>query len=766
MGKVQLLADDLINQIAAGEVVERPASVVKELAENAIDAGAGRIEIELERGGKQLIRVVDDGCGMTREDALMALQRHATSKLRSHDDLFRITTMGFRGEAIPSIASVSRFVMETRNEEEADGTHLEVLGGKPPVISPVGRSIGTTIEVHDLFFNVPARRKFLKADSTEVSHTAETLTRLALAHPEVRFKLTSNRRMLLHCAATHDMRERIGALLGRPIGEAMYPFDMADGWVKLRGYFSRPDITAQSPKGIYLFVNGRFIRHRSFAHACQEAYRGAMEKGRYPHVVLFLEIDPAEVDVNVHPQKIEVRFHRETEIYNRLYAALRNAIARTPWVDRGRGRLERAVGVAASEGISEAPEPPPFLNEDIGMDHAFDDPEGTAPFGEEKPLLAQTTEGAAVSYEVSLDANDPMERGTSAALDHKSQRAPSNTANRWSSPDPARPTIQNTTASPSVSASSTPRAQTSTVSYFADSTSTTTAHKQEAAEAPRNFDEFRSRFLKAAQDQKSTIEEPPEDTRFAPLSSSQKNLPFLPNWNAPLAEDVSNPLDTSNLLGKKIPQADRPEGILVRDRAEQGRVGFFSSLRYIGQFAQMYLLFEHQDRLILLDQHAAHERVTYQKLLDGFLSSLIPQQVYLVPPQIELGIVAAQQAEQFQEELERLGVSIEPFGGQSFVLRAVPVFLKEADPLVLINDLLEEVAKGYKSASLDQRRDAVLMRMACHGSVRGAHKLSAEEVRALLQQLDEIEFKGHCPHGRPIFFEMARTEIEKRFHRT
>ena len=769
MGKVQLLADDLINQIAAEEVVERPASVVKELAENAIDAGAGRIEVELERGGKQLIRVVDDGCGMTHEDALMALQRHATSKLRSHEDLFRIMTMGFRGEAIPSIASVSRFVMETRNEEEADGVHIEVLGGKPPVISPVGRSVGTTVEVHDLFFNVPARRKFLKADNTEVSHTAETLTRLALAHPEVRFKLTSNRRMLLHCAATHDMRERIGALLGRPIGEAMHPFEMADGWVKLRGYFSRPDITAQSPKGIYLFVNGRFIRHRSFAHACQEAYRGAMEKGRYPHIVLFLEIDPAEVDVNVHPQKIEVRFHRETEIYNRLYASLRNAIARTPWVERGRGRLERVVGAALPEASPETPEIPPFLQEEMGMDHSLDDPEGAASFVEEKPLLAQTAEGAAVSHEVSMDANDSMERGVSEGLDQKSQRAASNTANRLSMSDSTRSAVRNTTPSVSASAfltSSTSRAQVSTTGYLADSAGATATRKQETTEAPKNFDEFRARFLKAAQDQKSAIEEPPEDTRFAPLPSAQKNLPFLPNWNAPLDEDVSNPLESPNLLGKKIPQAERPEGIPVRDGAQQGRVGFFSSLRYIGQFAQMYLLFEHQDRLILLDQHAAHERVTYQKLLEGFLSSQIPQQVYLVPPQIELGIVAAQQAEQFQEELERLGVSIEPFGGQSFILRAVPVFLKEAEPLVLINDLLEEVAKGYKSASLDQRRDALLMRMACHGSVRGAHKLSVEEVRALLQQLDEIEFKGHCPHGRPIFFEMARTEIEKRFHRT
>ncbi|MEM1009833.1 MAG: DNA mismatch repair endonuclease MutL, partial [Myxococcota bacterium] len=319
MGKVKLLDDLLINKIAAGEVVERPASVVKELVENAIDAGAGRIDIEIEQGGKKLIRVVDDGCGMSEEDALMSLQRHATSKIKSEDDLFKILTMGFRGEAIPSIASVSRFQIETCIEEQESGVCVAIEGGKHQTVTPVGRAVGTTVEVRDLFFNIPARRKFLKTDGTEHAHIAETITRLALAHPEIRFRMTHNRRVHIQANATSDPCERISSLLGRQVGEAMYPFVVESPWLKLNGYFSKPDVTSQNTKGMYLFVNGRFIRHRGIAHACQEAYRGSIEKGRYPYIVMFLNVSPKEVDVNVHPQKIEVRFHRDSEVYNHVY---------------------------------------------------------------------------------------------------------------------------------------------------------------------------------------------------------------------------------------------------------------------------------------------------------------------------------------------------------------------------------------------------------------------------------------------------------------
>jgi len=364
MGKVQLLPEVLINKIAAGEVVDRPASAVKEIVENAIDAGATRIDVDIERGGKKLIRIADNGHGMTREDAEMALQRHATSKLQHENDLFQIMTMGFRGEALPSIASVSRFRLQTRVADEPEGTLVMVDGGAAPEITATGRAPGTTVEVGELFYNIPGRKKFLKADGTEFSHIAEAITRLALANPDIHFKLTHNRRVQLQAPGTEDVRERIGAVLGSQVGRAMHPVHLETSWLQLDGYFSEPTTTTQGTKGIYLFVNGRFIKDRGLSHACQEAYRGTIEKGRYPYIVMAVDIDPSEVDVNVHPQKIEVRFQRQHEVYSRLLTTLRSAVARAPWLVRP--KLQDPTGEADGDGATPpqaapAPGPRPVL---------------------------------------------------------------------------------------------------------------------------------------------------------------------------------------------------------------------------------------------------------------------------------------------------------------------------------------------------------------------------------------------------------------------
>ena len=698
MGKVQLLSDDLINKIAAGEVVERPASVVKELAENAIDAGATRIDVDIERGGKRMIRIADDGCGMTQEDAMMALKRHATSKIRSEDDLFRIMTMGFRGEAVPSIASVSRFILETRSEESEGGVRLVVEGGGDPKISGSGRAKGTTIEVRDLFFNLPARCKFLKADGTEFSHIAEAITRLSMAHPDVRFRLTHNGRVQLQAHPTHELRERVASLLGKQVGKAMYPMEFSTSWLELKGVFSRPDVTTQGTKGIYLFVNGRFIRHRGFSHACQEAYRGTIEKGRYPYIVMFLTIDPAEIDVNVHPQKIEVRFQRESEIYGRILSTLRHALSRTPWVESTRSLVSTT-------------------------------PSTTSPSTETTSSVATTQ--------------------TTALTNH----APS--TNTQSTASVSTPT----SSVPSLAEEDTP-------------TSSPASVPAEPKAAPRNFEEFQRRFLQAAQAQKLAIgEDAQPEQKLAPLPSAQDNLPFLPGWDPnPKGEQATStsvpsqaPVQTQTASNEVIRTDDEAAH---EEKVRRPVSTFFSSLKYIGQFAQMYLIFENGDTLIYLDQHAAHERIAYQRLLESFDQERIPQQRFLIPPRIELSIVEAQRAEQHSDDLERLGIEIEPFGGQSFALKSVPDILKKGDPRALVSDLLEELSSGKKTASLDQRRDEVLMRMACHGSVRGPHKLTPDEVRALMQQLDCIDFKANCPHGRPIYFEMPRKELEKRFHRT
>ena len=708
MGKVQLLSDDLINKIAAGEVVERPASVVKELVENAIDAKATRIDIEVENGGKKSIRIVDNGHGMSKEDAMMSLQRHATSKLRVTDDLFKIMTMGFRGEAIPSIASVCKFTMQTRSEDDDTATQIYVEGGKPPVVTEVGRSVGTTMEVREIFFNLPARRKFLRADGTEFSHIAEAITRLAVANPQVRFRLTHNRRVQLQAQASTQLKERVASLLGRQVGKAMYPIELDIGWLKLRGLFSRPDVTTQGSKGIYFFVNGRFIKHRGLAHACKEAYRGTIEKGRFPYVVLFIELDPAQVDVNVHPQKIEVRFQRENEVYNRLLTALRNEVARTPWLETTRLTAQKAQ----KQEHPEPPTPTPLTHTKL--------PHNTP----QRPTV--TVQGTPVKE-----------------LQQERPRSPSAIA-------PPTPQPQVTQASEENEIVEEKTHKEVPVEHASPAVQLEEASPELSSQAPRNFQEFRERFLLAAKEQKVSLPNAPIQPVGISTSTAQRDLPFLPTWS------------------KQVPESNSASGDISATpiQAEETKQGFFSSLKYIGQFSRMYLLFELGDMLILIDQHAAHERITYQKLMEGFDASKIPQQRFLIPPRLELSLTEAQQAELYQEQLEKLGIELEPFGGQSFALKAIPSMLKSPDPYELIRDLLEELSAGKRTASFDLRRDDVLMRMACHGSVRGPHKLSPDEVRALQESLDEIDFKANCPHGRPIYIEMPKQDIEKKFHRT
>lgn len=704
MGKVQMLPETLINKIAAGEVVDRPASAVKELIENAIDAGATRIDVDIERGGKKLIRLADNGSGMTREDAQMALQRHATSKLRNENDLFQIMTMGFRGEALPSIASVSRFKLLTRTEDDPEGTLLEIDGGEDPQIVAAGRAQGTTVEIADLFFNLPGRKKFLKADGTEFSHIAEVVTRLSLANPHIRFRLTHNKRVQLQAPATDELKERIASVLGRQVGQHMHPVELKTGWLQLEGVFSEPTTTTQGTKGIYLFVNGRFIKDRGLAHACQEAYRGTIEKGRYPYIVMFLEVDPSEVDVNVHPQKIEVRFQRQHEVYSRLLTTLRSAVAKTPWLTSNRlattNEAQAANGTAASH-----------------------DPTLTPPTKAD-PLAPPP-----------MDNTQPTEAGHPQVA--SAPKAPAS---------PAAPS----------------------------------AHS-----APRNFEEFRSRFMQAASDQiqSSPLKEVNPNEALPPLPTAQEGLPFLPGWDPPTGKGTPAANPPANGTHSPTPQKasealpvtsaaafaetqESPADIETASPTPIEPMGFFSSLQYIGQFAQMYLIFEAKGHLVVIDQHAAHERISYQKLLEAFEKASIPQQSFLIPPRLELSLTTAQQAEEHIEKLAQLGVVIEPFGGQSFIVKALPAILKDADPYSLLNDLLEELASGRKTASLDEKRDEILMRMACHGSVRGCHRLSADEVRALQRQLDSIDFKGNCPHGRPVYFELPQKEIEKRFHRT
>ncbi len=598
---IRILSEQLCNQIAAGEVVERPASVVKELLENSLDAGASEIRVEIENGGKRLIRVIDDGCGMGRDDALLCLERHATSKIRNAEDLSALHTLGFRGEALPSIASVCRMLVRTRSREEESGWEIQAEGGTIKRTNAVGMPSGTLIEVRNLFFNTPARRKFLRKDETELGHIADIVTRLALAAPEVQFSLSHNGRALIEVYRQNHLIERIGALLGRPLVDELLPVT-ADGdhGLHLRGFISQPGLHRATTGAMYTFINNRYIRDRVVQHALLEGYRNVLVKGRYPVVVLFLDIDPAQVDVNVHPTKHEVRFREQRPVHDFISGAVRDRLRPSSWLRESK----------APEAMSTTPQP-----------------------------------------------------------------------------------------------------------------------------VPRDFSEpaTNSDYRKAVQES---------------LEVYVRKSPPVSPWT-----EQSLALPTAPLATEK--------------RSEEGNLsGFFGSLRIIGQYRNSYLVCQDGDDLLLIDQHAAHERIGFERLRKQFQQGRIEQQTLLFPVVIELDFREAAQFETQLAELDRLGFAVEAFGGKSFILKAVPRFLDETRAEQVVRDVAAEIVELGSSALAEESHDQVLILMACHGMVRANQALTVPEMVALLRDLDQVDFSAHCPHGRPVMIRQKLADIEKLFKRT
>ncbi len=590
-GRIRILPPALADQIAAGEVVERPASVVKELVENSLDAGARRVDIDVEGGGRRLIRVVDDGSGMSREDAELCLRRHATSKLQELDDLFSLATMGFRGEALPSIAAVSRFALTTRVSSSVEAVRLEAEGGVVREVRAAGAPVGTQIEVRDLLWNVPARLKFLKAEPTEAAHVTEAVSRLALAHPSVTFRLRHGGRLALELPGHPTLAERGRAIAGRRLGARLFYAEGVEGGVAVRLLLAPPDEAQTTSRGVSLFVGRRSVRDRGLLHALLMGFGELVPSGRYPVAYVFVDPPVGTVDVNVHPQKVEVRFARPQEIYSAVRHAVARALSQAPWLG------ERAT-----------PAPSP-----VAM------------------------------YAV---------------------------------------------------ASGTPPARISDVaSAYAD--------RQEQL-----------------------------------LGGGWQRRDAAP----------------------RAPLAPRP--------ASQAAAGFFGSLTYLGQLDRTYLVCEGQGELVLIDQHAAHERIAFQRLREAHGKSGPRTQRLLFPRSVELDAGRAAAALEHAAALASIGFELEPFGGQSFALKAAPVELRDEEVLPTLVELLSELAETDASRAVDDRVDHLLSTIACHSVVRAGDVLSVEEATALLESMDAVDFRAHCPHGRPVLLRMGLGEIARRFGRT
>ena len=646
MGRIHVLSEAVANKIAAGEVVERPASVVKELLENALDAGSTRIKIQVEAGGKKLIQITDNGCGMVRDDAMLAFERHATSKIKNAEDLLNVSTLGFRGEALPSIASVSRLRLETRAPEQPSGTVVEINGGKIIRVEEAGLPAGTSITVRDLFFNTPARKKFLKAESTELSHIASLVTHYALAHPDKHFELHSATNAMLIAAPVADHSERVYQVFGQETLDQMLPLAAmlpleriglpqpppwrrgetseeesapSPGELHLHGFASKPEIQKLNRNSMYVFVNGRLIRDRLVQHAIIEAYRNILPPTVFPVVLLFLEIPTGEVDVNVHPSKTEVRFRQQSVIHDFVREAVRAALM-------------------------------------------------------------------------------------------KARPAPQFTTEIYANP----------TASPGLTPGATP---------------SQSGHAWRALYEPRGFS-------------LAAPVVPPVTERL----QFQGSIAVEANAAVSLARAPELVPDT----GCAAPIPDEPN---------QSSLASLGTLKALGQIRNSFILAVNEDGLWIVDQHVAHERVLFEKVLQQRSVQKVESQRLLMPLLIEL--TPAQQAvfAEISEELQLNGFEAEPFGTRTLAVKLAPAGLEASQIEHMLHELLDQFTREEQKLNLQVVRTRIAASIACHAAIKVNMPLEQNKMEWLLAELAKTDCPMTCPHGRPVVLRYSLKDIQRAFKR-
>ncbi|MAC14822.1 MAG: DNA mismatch repair endonuclease MutL [Alcanivorax sp.] len=606
MTKIQLLDSRLANQIAAGEVVERPASVLKELLENALDAGSESITVDVEQGGVKLVRVRDNGSGIDRDDLPLALSRHATSKIRGLDDLEAIGTLGFRGEALAAISSVSRLTLASNVEGEAEGWQVQVEGrDMAPSVTPAGHPRGTTVTMRDLFFNTPARRRFLRTEKTEFNHLEEVFRRIALSEFNTAFRLTHNQKVIHQLPAGLDdtlRAARVAKLCGKGFMEQAIPVDVERDGIRLHGWMGLPTFSRSQADLQYFYVNGRVIRDKVVSHAVRQAYADVLYHGRHPAYVLFLELDPAQVDVNVHPTKHEVRFREQRMVHGFLYSSLHRAIA----------EVRPGQSMAASV----------------------------------------------------VDEGEPV-----------------------------MPAMEPSQASMSLSAP---------------------AGRSSYASPPGNGFGY-------GQGQRQA------DAYGALVRPGVAENPVMP----PASEQETVP----------------PLGYAV------------------AQLHGIFILAENQQGLVVVDMHAAHERITYERLKQSWSEDKVRSQPLLVPVSLAVSSREADFAEQQPEVFSRLGFMVDRAGPETLVVREVPAMLRDSDSEAMVRDVLSDLLAQGSSERIEQKLDELLSTMACHGSVRANRRLTIPEMNALLRDMEATERSGQCNHGRPTWTQMSLKDLDRLFMR-
>ncbi|WP_064005940.1 DNA mismatch repair endonuclease MutL [Piscirickettsia salmonis] len=649
MKRIQTLPRHLTNQIAAGEVVERPAAVIKELVENSLDAGATSIDIEVDKGGVQRIYLRDNGHGIVKADLKLALDRHATSKIATIDDLDAVETLGFRGEALASISAVSRFCLQSRVAKEQMGWSIEMDGENDPdvLLQPVAQNVGTSIHVRDLFFNVPARRKFLRAERTEFLHIDETVRRIALSHFPVAFKLSHNGKVVFDLKAAVSLDEqqaRVAKLCGQLfVEQSLYINEEVNG-LCLRGWFANPTFSRSQADLQYFYVNDRMIRDRALNQAVRQAYQDVLYAGRYPAFVLFLGLDPVEVDVNVHPTKQEVRFSSGRQV-----------------------------------------------------------------FGFIRKILQDTLKKTQPGYKSELQQLDPSQLST-----ERVEKTVVKTTNK--------PSLRLVTTQPLALKAQMVKSQQEPLELYAKLLDTTT---------------------KNVRTEQADVINIGEKVALMPVKQGKSQV----GMRAGYTQDNKTQDNKDNQAGEKTPEKAPPLGFAL------------------AQLKGIYILAENDQGLILVDMHAAHERVVYEKLKQAWQEDRLATQTLLIPLSLKLSPLDITRLTECEELFDKLGLDISVTGFETALIRAIPALLKQERAEQLVKDIIRDVSRFGESFAIDNHLNEILATMACHGAVRANRQLNLAEMNALLRDMEKTDHANQCNHGRPTWTALDMTALDKLFLR-
>lgn len=694
MRKIAVLDQNTIDKIAAGEVVERPSSVVKELVENAIDAGATAVTVEITDGGKKLIRITDNGSGMEEEQIPLAFLRHATSKIEKVEDLEHIASLGFRGEALSSIAAVSQVELITKTPPAISGNRYVIEGGMEHSLEELGAPEGTTFLVRNLFYNTPARSKFLKSDSTEANYIHTLMEQLALSHPEISFKYIQNKQVKLHTSGNYSVRDVIYSVYGRDIAKALLEVEWENSFMKITGFVGKPEIARGNRSFENYYINGRYVKNNIITKAIENAYKGFLMQHKFPFVSLRMEMEGNDLDVNVHPAKREVRFAREQEVYDAVYDTVHTALTRREMIPKVTLGTDEPVKKEAKETVKSVAVPEPF---------------------EQKRREQIYKAGAAKSLVRESSVFTPLEETFFEGTLKKNQEL-DEAKSRQAAVPPSKPEKE---------------------------------PEKEPEEKPEINTEIRSEIRSEIKPE----EKQPELRRSEPELSESKRPETIQS-----EVKEGKPKEAEQKVNEPKPkQLELFEEKLLSPQSR-------SRIRMIGQVFDTYWLAQFEDKFYIIDQHAAHEKIYYERLVRKFREHSIDSQ-YLTPPLIvSLNMQEEEVLNANRDYFEKFGFEIEHFGGREYCISAVPSNLYGLTEEELFLEMLDQLESDHSKDTLDIFASR-LATMACKAAVKGNNRLSMEEAEKLLDELMTLENPYHCPHGRPTIISMTKTEMEKKFKR-